>query len=111
MLCWLHDRRGPSTVGASSPCPPLAGCLPPSTLPPLPPAHLRASPPAGRAAAPLVDLERWRVERLTLCPVGSLDLYRTAFTHKSALLPEERLQKVAGEGRRVAAGVAGLGGV
>ncbi|PSC71009.1 ribonuclease III [Micractinium conductrix] len=47
----------------------------------------------GRAAAPLVDLERWRVERLTLCPVGSLDLYRTAFTHKSALLPEERLQK------------------
>lgn len=61
--------------------------------PPLPPRH-PARPPAGRTVAPLADLQAWQVERLTLCAVGDLDLYRAAFTHKSALPTELRVEKV-----------------
>jgi hypothetical protein len=53
------------------------------------------SPAAGQT--PLADLQRWRVERLTLCAVRDLQLYRAAFTHKSALALHLRLHKVGGE--------------
>lgn len=47
----------------------------------------------GRTSAPLADLPAWRVEQLTLTGVRDLGLYRAAFTHKSALPPEERTEK------------------
>ncbi|KAL4458723.1 hypothetical protein ABPG75_013588 [Micractinium tetrahymenae] len=47
----------------------------------------------GRTSAPLADLPAWRVEQLTLAGVRDLGLYRAAFTHKSALPPEERTEK------------------
>lgn len=49
---------------------------------------------AGVTETPLADLPRWRIEALTRQPARDLQLYRTALTHKSALPPELRLEKV-----------------
>lgn len=46
---------------------------------------------------PLADLQAWQVERLTGCRVRDLSLYRAAFTHKSALPPELRVEQVGGK--------------
>jgi hypothetical protein len=45
-------------------------------------------------SAPLLDLPAWRLERLTLCGVRDVNLYRTALTHRLALPQELRLEKV-----------------
>ena len=55
-----------------------------------------AKPEPSAAQGPLADLQRWQIECLTQVRVQDIGLYRSAFTHKSALPIDQRVEKVGG---------------